>query len=121
LSGWIGVDFDGTLAEYHGWKHPSNGKPIPAMVERVKAWLADDIEVRIFTARVAVTGDYVTASERRDNQAFAAEMTKEIEDWCEQHIGRRLRVTATKDYSCIAIYDDRAVQVRMNTGNIVGE
>jgi len=121
VSGWIGVDFDGTLAEYHGWKHPNNGKPIAPMVDRVKSWIAEGREVRIFTARVAATGDFVSISERRDCQAFAAEMTKEIQDWCERHIGQRLKVTATKDYSCIAIYDDRAVQVRMNTGEIVGE
>ncbi len=29
-SGWIGVDFDGTLATYDGWKGPSVlGEPIP--------------------------------------------------------------------------------------------
>ena len=30
---------DGTLAEYHGWGDGGIGKPIPAMVNRVKAWL----------------------------------------------------------------------------------
>jgi len=56
MSGWIGVDFDCTLAEYHGWNGGELGPPIPAMVERVKAWLAEGREVRIFTARVAETG-----------------------------------------------------------------
>ena len=47
---WIGVDLDGTLAEWDGWKgHQHIGKPIPQMVERVKRWLAMDIEVRVFT------------------------------------------------------------------------
>ena len=51
--GWIGVDLDGTLAEYNGWQGPANiGAPIPAMVERVKAWLEEGRDVRIFTARV---------------------------------------------------------------------
>ena len=37
-SGWIGVDLDGTLAEYHGWKGSEHiGPPIPLMVERVKS------------------------------------------------------------------------------------
>lgn len=50
--GWIGVDLDGTLAHYDGWKGPEHiGAPIPAMVERVKAWLAEGKEVRISTAR----------------------------------------------------------------------
>jgi hypothetical protein len=34
---WVGVDLDGTLAEYHGFKGPEHiGKPIPKMVARVK-------------------------------------------------------------------------------------
>ena len=39
--GWIGVDLDGTLAEYLGWQGMGHiGEPIAPMVERVKAWLA---------------------------------------------------------------------------------
>lgn len=34
--GWIGVDLDGTLAHYEGWKGVEHiGEPIPAMVERI--------------------------------------------------------------------------------------
>jgi len=51
---WIGVDLDGTLAFDEGWKgHQHIGPPIPLMLERVKRWLAMDIEVRIFTARAS--------------------------------------------------------------------
>lgn len=33
---WIGVDLDGTLAEYHGWQGPDNiGSPVQPMVERM--------------------------------------------------------------------------------------
>lgn len=33
ISGWIGVDFDGTLAEHH--EHSSfPGKPVPKMIEK---------------------------------------------------------------------------------------
>ena len=35
LSGWIGVDLDGTLAEYHGWNGGAIGEPVPAMLARV--------------------------------------------------------------------------------------
>ena len=52
-NGWIAVDFDGTLAQYDGTL--KLGKPIPAMCERVKNWVAEGYEVRIFTARVAST------------------------------------------------------------------
>lgn len=46
---WIGVDFDGTLAEYYEDRH--GGSPVPAMVERVRYWIRQGIEVRLFTAR----------------------------------------------------------------------
>lgn len=102
MSGWIGVDLDGTLAEYHGWKGPSEiGKPIPKMLARVKAWLASGVEVRIFTARAS----------QPDSEAARA-----VKAWCWEHLGTQLPVTCTKDYSMIQLWDDRAVQVIENTG-----
>lgn len=99
-SGWIGVDLDGTLAEYGGWKGTGSiGRPIPRMLERVRAWLALGRDVRIFTARA---GD--------------AECIPVIEAWCVEHLGRALPVTATKDYRLVELWDDRAVQVVPNTG-----
>ena len=114
MSGWIGVDLDGTLAEYHGWKGNYDiGKPIQPMVDRVKQWLAEGKEVKIFTARVSghLTKDIVTG-ELRD-------AITPIKEWCKKHIGQELDVTNVKDYGCMAIYDDRAVQVEMNTGRII--
>lgn len=107
-TGWIGVDLDGTLAYYEGWKGETHiGAPVPAMVERVKRWLAEGREVRIFTARVS--GGDVTA------------FLQVMERWCETHIGRRLVVTNVKDYAMDELWDDRAVQVVPNTGQPVGE
>jgi len=98
--GWIGVDLDGTLAEYGGWQGPGHiGMPISPMVDRVKGWLAKGQEVRIFTARA--------------NSPDAAES---IAQWCADHIGQRLPITATKDFAMIELWDDRAVQVIPNTG-----
>ena len=106
-SGWIGVDLDGTLAEYGGWIGPGHiGEPVPEMLERVKNWLAEGTEVRIFTARAYMD---------RDGSARRA-----IEDWCDLHIGQRLAVTNVKDYAMIELWDDRAVQVEMNTGKRIG-
>ena len=52
--GWIGVDLDGTLAYYDGWKGPEAiGEPIPRMVDRVLGWVNEGREVRILTARVS--------------------------------------------------------------------
>lgn len=108
-AGWIGVDFDGTLAHYGAWKGEGHaGAPIPAMVRRVKRWLAKGIEVRVVTARVAL-GDEAAVVSR------AA-----IERWCLEHVGQRLQVTAAKDYQMLELWDDRAVQVETNTGRILG-
>lgn len=103
MSGWIGVDLDGTLAHYDKWRGVEHiGEPVPAMVERVKAWLANGWEVRIFTARVYndPTGDIATL----------------IHLWCEKHIGQMLVVTCTKDYGMVELWDDRAVRVVPNQG-----
>ncbi len=115
-SGWIGVDLDGTLAKYNGWNGGQIGEPVPAMVERVKKWLAEGAEVRVFTARVGFGAGYSAESGRSDDADFAREQTKLIEDWCEKHIGQKLKVTAVKDFTMIELWDDRAVQVIPNTG-----
>lgn len=105
-SGWIGVDLDGTLAFHDGtWKSPEDiGEPIPLMVKRVKQWLKDGVEVKIFTARAAPN------SPERDR------CVKAVNEWVKKHIGQELEITAVKDYKMIKLYDDRAVQVVPNTG-----
>lgn len=109
-NGWIAVDLDGTLAYYDEWRGPTHiGAPVPAMVARVKRWLREGKDVRIFTARVCTN--------RPLEEVLAA--TRAIESWCLWHIGRKLRVTCTKDYGMVALYDDRCVQVEKNTGRLV--
>jgi hypothetical protein len=108
-NGWIGVDLDGTLAEYHGWTSMTHiGKPIMPMVDRVKKWLSEFREVRILTARVS--GDPITAGQAR----------KAIREWCQEHLGQELKVTCVKDMGMLVLYDDRAVAVEENTGLIAG-
>jgi len=105
---WIGVDLDGTLAI---WEPTDNydptiiGNPIQPMVDRVKNWLANGIEVRIFTARVT-----------EDGYRNIELVRSAIQDWCEIHLGQRLKVTNIKDYGLIKLWDDRAVGVIPNTG-----
>lgn len=107
---WIGVDLDGTLAEYHGWQgHHHIGEPIPAMLERVKRWLAEGKDVRIFTARVC------------PQQEFMGITVLAIMAWCVKHIGRELPITCIKDYSMVELWDDRCVQVMPNTGKTIKE
>ena len=105
VNGWIGVDLDGTLAQYDEWEGIEHiGAPIPPMVRRVKAWLEQGIEVRIFTARVGGSPEYAAAARPY------------IERWCREHIGEVLPITATKDFGMYELWDDRAVQVECNTG-----
>lgn len=104
-NGWIGVDLDGTLAKYDGWKGIDHiGAPIPKMVERIKKWRQDGKEVRVFTARIAAPQPLVV---------------RYIEDWCIEHIGEALPITNQKDFSMIELWDDRAIQVTINTGERV--
>ena len=119
-TGWIGVDLDGTLAHYEGWQGEDHvGAPVPAMLERVLAWIEQGKDVRIFTARVsncpwtaweiqgaACGGEPMTKSEAR----------KVIETWCLQHLGKVLPVTCKKDFAMVELWDDRCVQVEKNTG-----
>ena len=95
---WIGVDFDGTLAHYEGFKGDEVvGKPVPAMVKRVRGWLDEGYEVRIFTARPPHPA---------------------IKRWCKEQFGQILPITNRKDPGMIAMYDDRAVSVERNTGRV---
>lgn len=111
-AGWIGVDFDGTLAHYTTWEGPDVlGEPIPAMVERVRRWLDAGLDVRIFTARVAPS----TIAEMEPT----VRARKAIQAWCEKHIGQSLPVTCIKDMAMRELYDDRAVAVEMNTGRLL--
>ena len=115
MGGWIGVDLDGTLAVYGGRVGPESiGAPIKPMVDRVKRWLVEGKDVRIFTARIwnGEVGDNPNEEPWKDVGAVRGY----IENWCREHIGQALPITNVKDYGMIELWDDRAVQVEMNTG-----
>lgn len=112
--GWIGVDLDGTLAVYDGWQGEEHvGAPVPAMVERVKGWLADGRDVRILTARASKIPP--APDDPRDDYNRVSALTA-IELWCLEHVGQVLPITCQKDYLMVELWDDRAVQVIPNTG-----
>lgn len=117
MKGWIGVDFDGTLAA-QGAPVTAIGAPIPAMLARVREWLANGLDVRIFTARVGECGQRSDENGLVDDAAFAREQRALIDAWCSAHFGRVLPITATKDFQMVALWDDLAVQVIPNTGEI---
>lgn len=131
MKGWIGVDFDGTLSEYNGWVSADHcGAPIAPMVERVKRWLAEGRQIRVFTARcwpfyrpvlpgeslmnLLAEGDFDHDEFIRAQQAAQAILA--IRAWCKEHIGVELPVTCVKDYGMEELWDDRAVAVEPNTG-----
>jgi hypothetical protein len=110
MTGWIGVDLDGTLAHYTSWVHHADiGAPVMPMVARVRKWLAEGKTVKIFTARVSVP-----------DPAMRAEISEAIRLYTLQHCGQALEATCCKDLNMIELWDDRAVQVIPNTGEPVG-
>lgn len=114
------MDLDGTLASYDGWHGGAViGNPVPLMAERVRAWIGEGKDVRIFTARVGVR-DIVNDEGQSASEAFADAQRELIQDWTEYHFGARLPVTAQKDFQMVELWDDRAVAVEHNTGEILG-
>lgn len=106
--GWIGVDLDGTLAEYYEYRGPSHiGKPIPKMVNRVKKWISEGKDVQILTARV------------HPKNPGKAESEIAISVWTKKVFGRALRIRSDKDLNMIELWDDRCIQVVPNTGERV--
>jgi len=119
--GWIGVDLDGTLAEYHGFIAPTTiGPPVRRMVERVQQLLHNGVEVRIFTARIDPEGLRKYRERTGDHNATVEVVKAAIVEWSRAHIGRELLVTDRKDLDLIRIWDDQAVQVVRNTGDLIG-
>lgn len=97
-------DLDGTLAFWDGeWNGPECiGAPIPEMLRRVKLWIQQGNEVRIFTAR----------ADREEN-------IPPIKAWLADNGIPGLKITNKKDPDVSCIYDDRAFQVIKNRGIIV--
>ena len=99
----IGVDLDGTLALYDGYAGAYHiGEPVPDMLKRVKWWVENKIEIKIFTARAA-----------------HPEQHPGIKAWCVKYIGVELEITNTKDWTMIELWDDRCVSIEPNTGRIL--
>jgi hypothetical protein len=98
---WIGVDFDGTLIDAHE-------RPVPAMVKKIKAHLADGIKVKIVTARMS----------RHTIPGWPPAEIQErmLAEWSLEHLGQALEATCEKDYMMKFLYDDLAIEIVRNTG-----
>ena len=98
---WIGVDLDGTLARYDGWRGLDHvGRPVPVMLARVRHWLEEGYTVKILTARAG-----------EGNAGILP-----VKKWLAENGLPDLEVTDRKDFAMIELWDDRAVQVVANTG-----
>lgn len=103
------VDLDKTLArynpgDYHRFGPTFIGEPIEPMVRRVRNWLSNGREVKIFTARVAPPHEHLL------------DTVEAIQAWCKEHIGQVLPIVHFKTRDTVQIWDDRAVGVRPNQG-----
>jgi len=100
---WTGVDLDGTLA-YYDRLSPFDeiGEPVPAMLALVKELIANDIKVKIFTAR-----------------AQDPEQKPIIREWLKANGLPELEITNIKDYNMQWLLDDRCIQVERNTGRLI--
>lgn len=107
-SGWIGVDFDRTLARHEHAQGLALGEPIPRVVRMVKRWIAAGYDVRILTARVC---SLLPAEEREAHR-------RAVMNWCAMHLGKALPVTSEKDFHMWVLFDDRAVNVIPNIGMV---
>lgn len=106
------VDWDGTMVEYHGFKGAMiYGAPIPRMVARVKKWIDEGHEILIFTARVSVEHGLQTVKQESDTIQFAL-----------REMGLPpLQITANKYARISEFWDDRAMGLERNTGNVRDE
>ena len=92
---YIAVEFDGTL------RHSETGKPIEAMVRRVKAWLSDGKDVIVFHP----AQDMYTFNEEVFSPWCAANGLPELEIVCD------LNAIGLDE-----IWSSKAVQLEPNTG-----
>lgn len=102
---WIGFDLDGTLAVDTPDRADDTiiGEPIPKMIDKLKYHLQAGNTCKIFTGR---------AHNAKQETLYA------IEDWCKKNIEQVLEIVDYKDHDLIFFYDDKAIEVEYNTGNI---
>lgn len=94
---WIAVDLDGTLA--YSSSRGRIGKPVPAMLERVKQAIEDGAEIRVFTVR-----------------AGTAQGKDAVREWLKTQGLEKLDITDRKDAEMVELWDDRARRVVRNKG-----
>lgn len=82
------------------------------MLERVKKWVSEEKDVRIFTARAY----RMLYPEGTSEKAEAAKVVGAIHRWLTSNGLPELPVTCFKDFGMVELWDDRAIQIIPNTG-----
>ncbi len=98
---WIGFDLDGTLAYQEEGQNDTIGQPIMHMVYMVKDYVEKGYDVRIFTAR-----------------AGSQDEIKKVNAWLKDNGMEGVTVTNVKEQGMIMLFDDKAIRVEHNTGNL---
>ena len=99
------VDLDGTLAKRQSPFNPLTvGEPVPKMVAAVKAELKKGRVVKLFTARAST---------------MDAAAEKAIKAWLREQGLAALEITCEKKPEMGELWDDRARQVEVDTGNFI--
>ena len=105
ISGWIGVELDGTLAHFEpGQDMQTIGEPVAKMRMRVQQWMMVDIDVRLFTARAADPAQIPL-----------------IQAWLKEHKMEKMKITCEKDFAMSQFWDDCGVHVVTNRGEIAAQ
>lgn len=100
MSKWIGVELEGTLAEYNDRFPNQIGEPVNAMLLRVKGWLNEGKTVKVLSHR-----------------AKAGSSNYEVNRWLrEQGLGMLEVVPLEKDMQ--SFWGARAVRVELNDGKL---
>jgi hypothetical protein len=103
--GNILVDLDGTLAKYYDhYTADEIGEPIQPMLDRIRKWLKEGYEVRVFTARASVP-----------------KRIPAVREWLDKLNLHDVGITNSKDFNTVAIFDDRAEKVVFNTGLLASD
>ena len=134
---WYGFDLDGTLAQYDGWKGIDHiGMPVYPIANMLRRMHESGKKVKIVTARVAPREN----PETKPNPWWVEHLTIEspdktpwrmekdtytalefIKDWCWTWLHFVPEITHQKDHLMVWMLDDRTVQIKPNTGLVVGK
>ncbi|MGQ5525282.1 hypothetical protein ACUHMQ_18750 [Chitinimonas sp. PSY-7] len=100
MSKWIGVELEGTLAEYNERFPNQIGEPVNAMLLRVKGWLNEGKTVKVLSRR-----------------AKAGSSNYEVNSWLRNQ-GLSMLEVVPMEKDMASLWSARAVRVELNDGKL---